>query len=69
MKKDTKTRQVSHYKDSTGRDFLDECEDWMTPEMMRGAYLFTISKYSRRYGQKDDRIREAKKWLIILKGL
>lgn len=42
------------YLDSTGLDWIDQCGIELTPEEFRGAMKFTIGKYLRRIGKKDD---------------
>lgn len=42
------------YKDANGGDWIDECARTLTPEEFRGAMKFTIGKYVRRAGKKDD---------------
>jgi phosphopentomutase len=52
--------KTAHYTNN-GRDLIDECAEDMTPEQFRGAMLFNIRKYAKRYGRKDDMLKEAKK--------
>lgn len=49
------------YQDAQGDDWIDEFARTSTPEEFRGAMAFSIGKYVRRMGKKDERIREIKK--------
>lgn len=49
------------YRDSEGGDWVDEFARTSTPEEFRGAMRFSIGKYVRRMGKKDERIKEIKK--------
>ena len=51
----------SRYSDNTGDDWIDECARTLTPEQFRGAMMFTIGKYIRRMGRKDDILKEVTK--------
>ena len=42
------------YKNEDGTDWIDECAASFTPEEFRGAMKFTIGKYKKRMGKKDD---------------
>jgi phosphopentomutase len=57
---DLKQTKTEHYTNN-GRDLIDECAEDMTPEAFRGAMLFNIRKYAKRYGRKDDMLKEARK--------
>lgn len=64
------------YTDDHGFDWIDECSRSMTKEEFRGAMKFTIGKYLRRLGKKDDIALEVEKiadyanrWLEIEKDL
>ncbi len=64
------------YKDGNGDDWIDEFARTATPEEFRGAMKFTIGKYIRRCGKKDDIKKEVYKiadygqrWLFYEKGL
>lgn len=66
----------SRYQDSAGDDWIDECARTLTPEEFRGAMKFTIGKYIRRAGKKDDLIKEigkiedyARRWGDYERGL
>ena len=63
------------YKDDQGEDWIDEAARTFTAEEFRGAMRFTIGKYNRRMGKKDDLISEIEKmrdyctrWLEVEKG-
>lgn len=49
------------YRDNEGDDWIDECARTLTPEQFRGAMMFTIGKYMRRMGKKDDITSEVTK--------
>lgn len=50
------------YLDSDGKgDFIDECTREFTPEEFRGAMKFTIGKYIKRLGKKDEIFKEVTK--------
>lgn len=64
------------YQDAKGEDWIDECERTLTPEEFNGAMKFTIGKYVRRAGKKDELIKEvekvadyAQRWLQYLRNL
>lgn len=46
------------YQDSQGEDWIDEFARTSTTEEFRGAMRFTIGKYNRRVGKKDEIIKE-----------
>ena len=48
------THKQIRYLDSQGRDWIDECAATMTVDEFRGAMKFTIGKYLRRAGKKDE---------------
>lgn len=59
-----------------GRDWIDECAESLTPEEFRGAMKFTIGKYLKRIGKKDDLQSElykisdyAERWAEYERGL
>ena len=65
----------SRYQDTTGEDWIDEAARTFTAEEFRGAMRFTIGKYNRRMGKKDDLISEIEKmrdycnrWLEVEQG-
>jgi len=65
----------SRYQDTTGEDWIDEAARTFTAEEFRGAMRFTIGKYNRRMGKKDDLIKEIEKmrdycqrWIDVEKG-
>lgn len=60
----------SRYQDAKGEDWIDEFARTATPEEFRGAMRFTIGKYNRRMGKKDELTKEigkirdyAERWL------
>ena len=55
------TRPARYTENGSSRDWIDEFCATSTPEEVRGAFRFTIGKYLRRYGKKDDRLQEALK--------
>ena len=63
------------YKDDQGEDWIDEAARTLTAEEFRGAMRFTIGKYNRRMGKKDELIKEIEKmrdycsrWLEVEQG-
>jgi len=63
------------YQDTAGEDWIDEAARTFTAEEFRGAMRFTIGKYNRRMGKKDDLISEIEKirdyatrWLEVEQG-
>ena len=63
------------YQDATGEDWIDEAARTFTAEEFRGAMRFSIGKYNRRMGKKDDLISEIEKmrdycnrWLEVEQG-
>jgi len=68
-------KKQERYQDAQGEDWIDECARTFTPEEFRGAMRFTIGKYNRRMGKKDDLVKEIEKmrdycqrWLEVEKG-
>ena len=49
------------YQDAQGEDWIDEFARTKTPEEFRGAMSFSIGKYNRRVGKKDDILQEVRK--------
>lgn len=49
------------YQDATGDDWIDEFARTATTEEFRGAMRFTIGKYNRRMGKKDELPKEIAK--------
>jgi hypothetical protein len=49
------------YRDEKGEDWIDEFARTSTAEEFRGAMRFTIGKYNRRIGKKDDELAEVTK--------
>jgi len=69
------TDKQKRYQDSAGEDWIDEAARTFTAEEFRGAMRFTIGKYNRRMGKKDDLISEIEKirdyatrWLEVEQG-
>lgn len=55
------TRPTRYTEKNSSRDWIDEFAATSTTEETRGAFRFTIGKYLRRYGKKDDPLQEALK--------
>jgi len=51
----------ARYQDTAGEDWIDEAARTFTAEEFRGAMRFSIGKYNRRMGKKDDLIKEIEK--------
>ena len=51
----------SRYMNQLGGDWIDECALSLTHEQFTGAMIFTMGKYLRRMGKKDDKLKEIKK--------
>ena len=49
------------YKSSSNRDLIDEWSDNYSTLEFRAIMNGNIQKYSRRYGKKDDPLKEARK--------
>lgn len=49
------------YRDQDGDDWIDEFARTSTIEQFRGAMRFTIGKYNRRMGKKDEVVKEIRK--------
>jgi len=65
----------ARYQDTAGEDWIDEAARTFTAEEFRGAMRFSIGKYNRRMGKKDDLIKEIEKmrdycqrWIDVEKG-
>ena len=65
----------ARYQDATGEDWIDEAARTFTAEEFRGAMRFSIGKYNRRMGKKDDLASEIEKmrdycsrWLKVEQG-
>ena len=56
-------RPERYTENNSNRDWIDEFCATSTVEEVRGAFRFTIGKYLRRYGKKDDPLQEAIKIL------
>jgi len=54
-------RKQLRYQDATGQDWIDEFARTSTVDEFRGAMKFTIGKYNRRAGKKDELIKEIEK--------
>lgn len=55
------TRPSRYTENNSSRDWIDEFIATSSAEEVRGAFRFTIGKYLRRYGKKDDPLQEALK--------
>jgi hypothetical protein len=53
------TRPTRYTENGSTRDWIDEFCATSSAEEARGAFRFTIGKYLRRYGKKDDPLQEA----------
>jgi hypothetical protein len=49
------------YQDAKGEDWIDEAARTFTAEEFRGAMRFSIGKYNRRMGKKDELVKEIEK--------
>ena len=65
----------ARYQDTAGEDWIDEAARTFTPEEFRGAMRFSIGKYNRRMGKKDELIKEIEKmkdycqrWIDVEEG-
>lgn len=56
-------RPERYTENNSSRDWIDEFSATSSVEEVRGAFRFTIGKYLRRYGKKDDPLQEAIKIL------
>lgn len=54
-------RPARYTENNSRRDWIDEFCATSSTEEVRGAFRFTIGKYLRRYGKKDDPLQEAVK--------
>jgi hypothetical protein len=73
---DKQLNKQARYIDNTGNDWIDEFAKTATVDEFRGAMKFTIGKYLRRIGKKDDISLElekiadyAKRWSIYESNL
>ena len=55
------SRPTRYTENNSSRDFIDEFCATRSAEEVRGAFLFNLGKYLRRYGKKDDHLQEALK--------
>lgn len=55
------SRPTRYTENKSERDWIDEFCATSSTEEVRGAFRFTIGKYLRRYGKKDDPLQEALK--------
>lgn len=53
----------ARYQDFNGEDWIDEFARTATLDEFRGAMRFTIGKYNRRMGRKDEVLSEVRKML------
>ena len=58
---DVVEQKQARYQDTAGEDWIDEAARTFTPEEFRGAMRFSIGKYNRRMGKKDELIKEIEK--------
>ena len=54
-------RKQLRYQSANGEDWIDEFARTSTVDEFRGAMKFTIGKYNRRAGKKDELIKEIEK--------
>ena len=52
-------RPERYTENNSSRDWIDEFCSTSSVDEVRGAFRFTIGKYLRRYGKKDDPLQEA----------
>ena len=52
-------RPERYTENNSNRDWIDEFSATSSVDEVRGAFRFTIGKYLRRYGKKDDPLQEA----------
>lgn len=57
------SRPERYTENNSNRDWIDEFCATSSVEEVRGAFRFTVGKYLRRYGKKDDPLQEAIKIL------
>ena len=55
------SRPTRYTENNSSRDWIDEFCATKSVEEVRGAFLFNLGKYQRRYGKKDDHLQEALK--------
>ena len=55
------SQKQPRYQDTKGEDWIDEAARTFTAEEFRGAMRFSIGKYNRRMGKKDELIKEIEK--------
>jgi hypothetical protein len=72
---DVVEQKQARYQDATGEDWIDEAARTFTAEEFRGAMRFSIGKYNRRMGKKDELIKEIEKmkdycqrWIDVEEG-
>jgi hypothetical protein len=58
---DKQLNKQARYVDNSGHDWIDEFSKNATVDEFRGAMKFTIGKYLRRIGKKDDITLELEK--------
>ncbi len=51
--------KTQHYTNKSGRDLIDEWIDNDDPIEVRAKIIGNIQRYSRRYGKKDDMLKES----------
>ena len=57
------SEKTQHYKNKNGKDLIDEWIENDEPIEVRAKIIGNIQKYARRYGKKDEPLKEAKKIL------
>lgn len=55
------SRPKRYTENNSNRDWIDEFCATKSVDEVRGAFLFNMGKYQRRYGKKDEHLKEALK--------
>ena len=55
------SRPERYKENNSSRDWIDEFCATRSVDEVRGAFLFNLGKYQRRYGKKDEHLQEALK--------
>ena len=55
------TEKTQHYKNKNGKDLIDEWIENDDPIEVRAKIIGNLQKYCRRYGKKDETLKEATK--------
>lgn len=53
------SEKTQHYKNKSGKDLIDEWIENDEPIEVRAKIIGNLQKYCRRYGKKDDVLKEA----------